>query len=166
MRSETLDSAVFFDSWAGLGRTLVVGVAAYFALILMLRISGKRTLSKLNAFDLIVTVALGSTLGATLTSKSVPLAEGLLALGLLVLLQFVVSFTAVRWRLFNRMIKAEPSLLLRSGQLLHDTLRRVRISEDEVLAAIREAGGRALEDAEAVFLESDGSLSAILKSGR
>ena len=53
---------MFFDSWAGLGRVLVVGVLAYSALVLLLRISGKRTLTKMNAFDLVVTVALGSTL--------------------------------------------------------------------------------------------------------
>ena len=53
---------MLFDSWAGLGRTLLVGPLAYVALVLLLRISGKRTLTKLNAFDLVVTVALGSTL--------------------------------------------------------------------------------------------------------
>ncbi|HUH13323.1 MAG TPA: hypothetical protein VMK65_09445, partial [Longimicrobiales bacterium] len=57
---------MFFDSWTGLGRVLLVGALAYAALILILRISGKRTLTKLNAFDLVVTVALGSTLATTL----------------------------------------------------------------------------------------------------
>jgi uncharacterized membrane protein YcaP (DUF421 family) len=70
---------MFFDSWTGLGRVLVVGTLAYFALVLTLRVSGKRTLSKLNAFDLVVTVALGSTLATVLLSKDVALAEGLLA---------------------------------------------------------------------------------------
>ena len=51
---------MFFDSWFGLLRVLVVGALAYAALILFLRVSGKRTLTKLNAFDLVVTVALGS----------------------------------------------------------------------------------------------------------
>jgi hypothetical protein len=53
---------MFFESWSGLGRVLVVGVLAYGALVFVLRVSGKRTLSKMNAFDLIVTVALGSTI--------------------------------------------------------------------------------------------------------
>jgi uncharacterized membrane protein YcaP (DUF421 family) len=75
---------MLFDSWAGLGRVLVVGTLAYVALVLLLRISGKRTLTKLNAFDLVVTVALGSTLATVLLSKSVALAEGALALCLLI----------------------------------------------------------------------------------
>ncbi|MDP9439064.1 MAG: DUF421 domain-containing protein, partial [Actinomycetota bacterium] len=58
-----------FDSWVGLFRVAAVGTAAYFALVLLLRISGKRTLSKINAFDLVVTVALGSTLATVLLSS-------------------------------------------------------------------------------------------------
>ena len=59
---------MFFDSWTALGRVLLVGTLAYVALVAILRISGKRTLTKLNAFDLVVTVALGSTL-ATIASN-------------------------------------------------------------------------------------------------
>ena len=69
---------MFFDSWTGLGRVLVVGTLAYVALVAVLRISGKRTLTKLNAFDLVVTVALGSTLATILLSNSVALADGFL----------------------------------------------------------------------------------------
>ena len=60
---------MLFDSWAGLGRVVLIGTLAYGALVLLLRISGKRTLSKLNAFDLVVTVALGSTLATVLLSN-------------------------------------------------------------------------------------------------
>ena len=66
---------MLFDSWAGVGRTIVVGILAYIALVSLLRVSGKRTLSKMNAFDLVVTVALGSTLATILLSKDVALAE-------------------------------------------------------------------------------------------
>ena len=61
---------MFFDSWFGLLRVALVGVAAYLALIVMLRLSGKRTLGKMNAFDLVATVALGSTLATVLLSDS------------------------------------------------------------------------------------------------
>src|SRR5919106_4441321 len=88
--------AMLFDSWAGLGRVLLVGTLAYAALVLLLRISGKRTLTKLNAFDLAVTVALGSTLATVLLSSSVALAEGVLALGLLISLQYLITWLSVR----------------------------------------------------------------------
>lgn len=67
---------MLFSGWLSLGRMVVVGLLAYICLILLLRISGKRTLAKMNAFDLVVTVALGSTLSAVAMSKDVALAEG------------------------------------------------------------------------------------------
>jgi uncharacterized membrane protein YcaP (DUF421 family) len=152
----------FFSGWDGLGRVVVVGVAAYAVIVVMLRISGKRTLSKLNAFDLIVTVALGSTLASILTSKSVALVEGIVALGLLIALQFVVTWTSVRWKWFDTMIKSEPAVLLRRGECIAAVMRRERVAADEVLAAIRNSGGRDFTDAEAVILETDGSITAIL----
>ena len=56
---------MWFDSWSDVVRVVSIGAAAYATLVAMLRISGKRTLAKLNAFDLIVTVALGSTLATS-----------------------------------------------------------------------------------------------------
>ncbi len=78
---------MFFDSWQGIGRVIVVGTLAYAALITILRISGKRTLTKMNAFDLVVTMALGSTLATIVLSKDVALAEGVVAFALLAALQ-------------------------------------------------------------------------------
>lgn len=83
---------MLFQNWEGIVRTVAVGILAYVTLIVFLRISGKRTLAKLNAFDLVVTVALGSTLSAVLLQESVALAEGATALGLLILMQFVVAY--------------------------------------------------------------------------
>jgi uncharacterized membrane protein YcaP (DUF421 family) len=150
-----------FDSWASLGRTALNGVVAYVVLIAFLRISGKRTLAKLNAFDLVVTVALGSTLGSVLTSEQLPLANGILALGLLVLLQYGVAWTTVRAAWARRLIKSEPALLLYRGRLIPEALRRARIDPDGVLAAVRGAGHLRLADVGAVVLESDGSLSVL-----
>jgi purine-cytosine permease-like protein len=62
---------VFFDSWSAIGKTAVIGVLAYAALVATLRISGKRTLSKMSAFDLVVTVALGSTLSTIMLDSNV-----------------------------------------------------------------------------------------------
>ena len=152
-----------FQGWPGIGRTLLVGVLAYGALVVLLRVSGKRTLSKLNAFDLVVTVALGSTLATILLNKNVALAEGMAALALLIGLQFAVTWTSTRWPGFRTAIRAEPTVLLRRGEPLPRPMRRERITEDELMSAVRDVGGRSLADAEAVFLESDGTLTAILK---
>lgn len=81
---------------------------AYAALVIFLRFSGKRTLSKMNAFDLVVTVALGSTLATILLSKDVAPAEGLLALLLLISLQFTVAWLSVRFPTIQQLVKSEP----------------------------------------------------------
>src|SRR5690606_37762701 len=90
-------SGVWLDSWADLLRIVLVGTAAYAALVLVLRVSGKRTLGQLNAFDFVVTVSLGSTLATILLSTDVSFMEGLLALALLAGLQFLVASVAARW---------------------------------------------------------------------
>ena len=142
-----------YDSWAGIGRTLVVGVLGNTALVGLRRWSGKRTLSKLNASDLIVTVALGSTLSPVLLNKTVPLSEGLVAFMFLIGLQFVVTWSSVRIGLVRRLVAGEPQLLLlREGAWLPAALRRARRPEREVLAAVRGAGVCDLAVAAAVVL--------------
>lgn len=155
---------IFFNRWEDLARTLIVGVLAYVFLVGCLRWSGKRTLSKMNAFDLIVTVSLGSVLASVLLSKSVSLAEGVLALFLLVGLQFVVTWTSVRFRWVRRFVTGEPLLVLDQGEFLPAALLHARVTEDEVCAAVRAAGIGPLDQVAAVVLETDGSFSVIKQS--
>ncbi len=152
---------MLFGSWGGLLRTLFVGVLAYVGLVGFLRISGKRTLAKMNAFDLVVTVALGSTLATVLLSKDVALAEGLLAFALLIGLQFTVTWTSVRVGAVRRAITGEPRMLLHRGVPLPEALRSARVTTEELLAAVRAAGVAVVSDVEAVVLETDGSFSVV-----
>jgi uncharacterized membrane protein YcaP (DUF421 family) len=154
---------MLFDGWAGIGRVLIVGSLAYVALVFLLRISGKRTLTKLNAFDLVVTVALGSTLATVLLSRSVALAEGVTALALLIALQFVISWLSVRSPRFQTLIKAEPTLLVHQGHWVPGAMQAQRITREEVLAALRAQGQSRIEDIDAVVLETDGSISVLSK---
>ena len=155
---------LFYNGWEGLVRTLVVGVLGYVFLVGCLRWSGKRTLSKMNAFDLIVTVSLGSVLASLLLSKSVALAEGVVALSLLVWLQFAVTWTSVRVRWVRRLVTGEPLLLMEHGAFLESAMKKARVTEDEVCAAVRAAGIGPLNQVAAVVLETDGSFSVIQQS--
>ena len=152
---------MLFNDWSSLFRVLVVGTLAYVGVVLLLRVSGKRTLSKMNAFDLVVTVAFGSTLATTILSRDVALAEGLLAFALLILLQFVITWTSAHWRAFQRIVKAEPRLVAFEGKLLEDAIRRERLTDVEVDSAVREAGLAGVESTYAVILETDGTVSVI-----
>jgi len=117
---------MFFESWFGIVRVALIGVCAYVALVVLLRVSGKRTLSKMNAFDLVVTVALGSTLATVLLSKDVALAEGVTAFALLILLQFVLTWLSVRSKTISGLVKSEPLLLCHKGEFLREAMRAAR----------------------------------------
>ncbi|MGI8650868.1 MAG: DUF421 domain-containing protein [Rubrobacter sp.] len=154
----------FFDTWASLGRTVVVGALAYLALVILLRASGKRTLSNMNAFDLVVTVALGSTLATVLLSSDVAFATGVVAFALLIGLQFAITWLSVRFPSVSDFVKAEPTLLLHRGRFLKRAMRQERVTEAEILAALRSQGIAVVEDVEAVVLETDSSFSVVSSS--
>lgn len=151
----------FFNGWGNLLRVIVVGMLAYAALVFFLRISGNRTLSKMNAFDLIVTVALGSTLATVLLSKDVALAEGAVAMALLISLQFIITWFSARTAWVRRLVTGEPLMLLYHGEFITTSMRKARVTQDEVQSAIRGSGIADVTAVEAVVLETDGSMSVI-----
>lgn len=150
-----------FDSLLGVGRTVLVGTLAYVLLIVFLRISGKRTLSKMNAFDLVVTVAIGSTLATILLSKDVALAEGAAAFATLIGAQYLITFISVRSEWFRKLVKSEPTLLFHEGRFLTEKLRRERVTQAEVRAAVRAQGFTHMQSVGAVVLETDGSFTVL-----
>lgn len=152
---------IFYDGWQSIVRAIVAGVLAYFALVVMLRSSGKRTLAKLNAYDLVVTVALGSTLATILLSKDVTVATGVVAMAVLIGMQYAIAALSVRSDTVRRATRSEPRLLVRRGTLLRHAMEAERITEGEVLQALRNQGQSRVEDVDAVILETDGSLSIV-----
>lgn len=154
---------IFFDSWDTILRTFIIGVLAYVCLVILLRVSGRRTLSKMNAFDMVVTVALGSTLATILLNRNVALAEGALAFALLISMQYLVTWTSVRVPWVRKMVTGEPALLVYEGRMLSAALKRARVTEDEINAALRAAGKESFAQVKAVVLETDGSFSIVQK---
>ncbi len=152
---------MLFDSLSVLFRTLIVGTFTYVLLIALLRISGKRTLAKWNAFDFIVTIAFGSLLATIILSKDTSLIQGVFGFALLVLLQYILSWLATHYEGIRELVKSQPTLLLYQGEFRHDTLKNQRVTEGEVRTAIRNKGIAAIEDVEAVVLETDGSFSVM-----
>lgn len=152
---------MWFDNAQGIVRVILVGTATYLTLIVVLRLSGKRTLAKLNAFDFVVTVALGSTLATILLSKDVAMAEGVAALALLAGLQLVVAKVTSLVPGTRTAVTARPSFLVLDGRLLEDALRRHRISRTEVNQVVRGTGQGDMSRVSAVVLETDGTLSVI-----
>ena len=152
-------SPLFFESWYNVGRAVTLSVIGFLSLIALLRVSGKRTLSKLNVFDFVFVVAVGSVFAATIMDKGVTLVEGIAALATLVGMQIGLAELAARSELAERIINGEPALLLSHGRFIPRALKRERITEEEVRAAIRAKGVTRVEDVDAVVLENDGTLT-------
>lgn len=152
---------IFFDGWEPIVRILVIAPLAFVTLVVVLRVSGKRTLSKMNAFDFVVTIALGSLFATVIINQDVTLVEGAVSFAVLIVAQFVITFVSVRSDRFERFLKAEPTLLYRNGEMLRESLRRVRVTEREVETIARRRGLPNLDTVSAVILEADGSVSVI-----
>lgn len=154
---------IWFSDWQSLLRILVIGTCGYIGLVVTLRISGTRTLSKMNSFDFVVTIALGSTFATAILQKSVSLSEVLLAFALLVGLQFVVTWLAVRSSIFDQIIKSSPILVFSNGDFLRTEMKRTHVTEDEIKAAMRQQGFSTIEQVQYVVLETNGSVVAVGK---
>jgi uncharacterized membrane protein YcaP (DUF421 family) len=155
---------MWFDSWSTVLRIVLVGAASYAALVVLLRVGGKRILAKLNAFDLVVTVALGSILATSVLSKDVHYVDALAGMALLIGAQWLVSRLTTSLPGGRRFVNAEPTLVVSNGEVLETSLSRLRLTRGEVLQAVRSSGQGGLDGIAAVVLEPDGTLSVIRRS--
>lgn len=155
------DVTFLFGGWEPVARILVVGTLAYTTLVILLRLTGKRTLAQMNAFDFIITVAVGAAFGRILTARNVALVEAITAFSLLLLLQYAVAWLQVRFPRFAHVVTAPPTLLYFDGRIIHDALRRERLTEAELNMAVRQQGLGSLDQAAAVVLESGGRFAVI-----
>ncbi|MFN7027151.1 MAG: DUF421 domain-containing protein [Pseudorhizobium sp.] len=151
----------FFGGWAPVLRIIVVGTLAYSALLALQRISGKRTLGQMNAFDLLITVALGASFGRILTARDVALIEAVTAFALLMLLQLLVAVIRQRSQRAERVITASPTVLFYRGDFLRGEMKKERVSDDELAGAVRQSGLGSFQEVEAILLEADGKLAVI-----
>lgn len=147
-------------------RAAVLAASGYLILLMMLRFSGKRTLTKMNVFDFVFVVALGSTLAGTVLSHEVSLAEGMSALAALILVQVTLSWIITRSTAIESFINGEPVLMFMRGEFLRRTMKQQRVTEEELRSAVRIAGMRSLDDVEAIVIETDGTFSVIKRKGQ
>ncbi len=152
---------MWFDNWPEIGQIALTTLVVYFALIAILQIAGKRSIAKLNIFDLVVTVALGSILASVMLTRSLSVADGLAAFIVLAGLQYLVTFLSVRFGWFKQVIRSDARILLKDGKFLEDEMKKERVTHGEIEAAIRGKGHGEIENIAAVVLETDGSFSVI-----
>ena len=158
------DVEFFYRGWEALARIVLIAATGYVTLLVLLRVSGQRTLAQLTPFDLIITVTIGSAFGRVLTAENVPLVEVVTAFAMLVILQWLALWLRDRVPPIGRLMRPGPSLLYHQGQRQERALRRHRITEADLQSAARESGMGSLAEAEAIILEPDGDLAVISPS--
>jgi uncharacterized membrane protein YcaP (DUF421 family) len=126
-----------------------------------LRIVGERALAKMSAYDLVVTVALGSVLASIPLQPSITLADGLAAILTLLALQYAISWTIKRSSSAKKLVKGRPVLVLYDGRMLEDRMLAISVTDDEVRAAARSHGMGSLDECLAIVLENDGNWSVV-----
>lgn len=151
------------SDWITILRILFVGTLAYLSLVSILRIFGKRVLAKMNAFDFLVTVALGSILATTVVSKDLTFIDGMVAFLLLISLQFILAKLTMFSKRINYLVKAQPVALFYNGKFDYETMKKERVLEEEIYQAIRSKGVASLDNVLAVVLETTGDISVLSK---
>ena len=154
---------IFLDQYDDLIRIIITAPILYVSIVLMIRLSGKRSTSQMNNFDWIVTVAIGSLASSGIVLEDITALESIAGIGALLLLQWLLTKGVLYSRTLSRLVKANPVTLLRAGQFNEKAMRSERVTKREILAALREHGLIDPADAELVILESDASLSVIPK---
>lgn len=154
---------LIFKNWESLWHVAACTVIAFFVLFLFIRISGKRTLAKLTAFDFVVTITLGSTLSSMILAK-VTLAEGAVALAIIISLQYLFAWSAMKSKALEKVINSSPTMVFYRGEFLKGAMKKEVLTHEEIYAEIRKYRMLDVDQVEAVVMELNGELTVIKKS--
>ncbi|MDB5870250.1 MAG: hypothetical protein JWP96_2582 [Polaromonas sp.] len=136
----------------------------YFALLLMVRISGKRTVGQFTPFDLLVVMLLSESVSASLSGGDNSLTAGLILAGTLILINLAIAFLTARSHKIQNVIEGRPILIGRHGEIFKDRLLANHISSLDFDQALREVDCE-IQDMRCAFLEADGKISILKESG-
>jgi uncharacterized membrane protein YcaP (DUF421 family) len=143
---------------------IVLRAVVVFAFLLFLtRVVGRRELSTLQPFDLILLIVIGDLVQQGVTQSDQSVTGAILAAGTFGVLTIVVSFTSFRFPRLRPVIEGEPLILLEGGRPIEHNLRRERITLEELAAAARQQGLAELDQAQWAVLETGGQISFIPK---
>ena len=155
---------MFFDSAIldALAKGSLLSVLGIFWVILLVRVVGLRSFSKMTNFDFVMTVAMGSLLAGVSQSNTWPnLLQALIAMASLFAVQYVVAKIRQQSKQFDEIVQNTPTFLMKEGVILHDALQATRVTEEDLIAKLREANALDLTKVRAVVLEATGDISVL-----
>jgi len=144
--------------------TVLRACAVYFALLVVLRLSGKRSLAQITTFDFVLILIIGETTQQALIGDDHSITTALLLILTLVGVDLLLSMLQLRLPRLDRWLDGTPLVILEEGRLLRDRMRQSRVDEGEILMAARERHGlQRLDEIQYAVLERSGGISIIPK---
>lgn len=140
---------------------IVSSAVVYLFITLAIRIFGKKELAQLSVLDLVFILLISNAVQNAMVGSDTSLSGGLIAAGTLFLLNFVFKYLLYRSRKLTRLLEGEPVILVSEGSINDQNLRKLRITTDELLEAIREHGVQSIQDVNLAILEVDGNISIL-----
>jgi len=137
------------------------GAVVYVVLMVLIRLSGKRTVGQFTPFDLMVLVLLGDAVQGSMLAGDQSLQGGLLLALTLLGCNRIIAFATARSRRFEFLVEGRADILARNGTVDHDALRRADMTLDDLQEAMREEGCVAIQDIRLALLEKDGSITIL-----
>ena len=135
----------------------------YVAVLVGLRLTGKREVGQMTPFDLVLLILIANAVQNAMTGPDNSVTGGLVAAGTLLVLNFILSHLVFRNRRLRRLVEGTPTILIRDGQLILKNLQSEHIAPDEILQALREHGVPSPQEVGLAVLEIDGSISVLRK---
>ncbi len=135
-------------------------------IILLTRLAGLRSFSKMSGFDFAVTVAMGSVLAAVATTPDAPITDGLFALLALFAVQMTIAMARSRSAKVQHTVDNEPLLIMENGSVLHKNLRSAGMTVGDLHGKLREANAFDLDQVHAVIFEATGDVSVLHGAGQ
>jgi uncharacterized membrane protein YcaP (DUF421 family) len=144
---------------------IVIRAAVAFLLILFLtRIVGRRELSTLEPFDLILLVTIGDLVQQGVTQNDFSVTGMILAIGTISLLTVMFSYLPWRFQVLRQVLEGVPIILVEEGKVVEKNVRRQRLTQEEIAAAARVQNIASLDEVRWAVLETNGQITFIKKS--
>jgi uncharacterized membrane protein YcaP (DUF421 family) len=142
---------------------VVRAVFLYIFVVFVMRVIGRRELSSMTPFDLILLIVVGDALQQGLTQDDYSVTGAVLAVATIATLQVFTSYLSFRSRRARKLLEGQPLVVVEKGKLVDQNLKRERITLDEVTEEMRQQQIGSLDEIEWGILESNGSISFIKK---
>lgn len=152
---------MWFDSWHSTLQVAIRAAVGYLAIVAALRVIGEQALAKMSAYDLIVTITLGSVVASIPFSRGVALVDAIAIMITFIVLQELIRWAQARSKAARMIVVERPRVVVWEGRLLLDRVERWRLTVDEIRAAVRRAGLAGITEVQAVVLENDGDWSVV-----